>query len=247
MRYTTMPKPYKEESKPHYFCPGCGHAIILKLLGEAVETLDIQKKSVFAIDIGCSLLAWNFYNIDTIQTHHGRVIPVCVGIKKVNPKKNVIAYMGDGGAYAIGLQSLIHAAYRDDPIVAIVVNNTNYAMTGGQMAPTTFPGEVTTTTPNGKNKKIFGDHFLGPEMLLTTAPKGVSIERASVSNPRKVLSGVKSAIINAQNGHFSFLEILSICPTNWKTNAHDSFEFLKIMESLFPIKKFTGEHAEGGK
>jgi 2-oxoglutarate ferredoxin oxidoreductase subunit beta len=238
MDYKTFPKSYKKNSKPHFFCPGCGHAITLKQLGDVVDELGIARKMVFGIDIGCSLLAWNFYDIDTIQTHHGRSVPVVVGIKKVAPKKIAVAYMGDGGAYAIGLQSLIHAAYRNDPIVAVVINNTNYAMTGGQMAPTTFPGEITSTSIFGKRKHGFGNHFLGPEMVSLAADKNSYIARVSVSNPRRIKDALKKAFSTAENGNFAFIEVLSICPTNWKTNAHDSFEFLKTIEAKFPLKEF---------
>jgi 2-oxoglutarate ferredoxin oxidoreductase subunit beta len=242
----TMPKCYKIESKPHYFCPGCGHAIILKQLGNVIDELGIAKNMVFGIDIGCSLLAWNFFDISTIQTHHGRCVPVMVGVKKASSKKIAIAYMGDGGGYAIGLQSLIHACFRNEPILAIVVNNTNYAMTGGQMAPTSFPGEITSTSSTGKPQTGFGDHFLGPETLAANANKNAYIERVSLSNPRKVASSLKQAIKVAQSGNFSFLEILSICPTNWKTNAHDSFEFLKQLEGLFPQKVFLPLESKTG-
>lgn len=239
MKFETLPKSYKKSSKPHYFCPGCGHAVILKTLGELVDDLKIQEKLIFGIDIGCSLLAWDFFDISTIQTHHGRCVPVMVGVHKASPKKISIAYMGDGGGYAIGLQSLIHACYRNDPLLAIVVNNTNYAMTGGQMAPTTFPGEITSTTPAGKDKNLFGDHFLGPETLAVVANPKAYIERLSVSNPKKIKSSLSSAINTVSEGNFAFLEILSICPTNWKTNAHDSFEFLKNMEKVFQVAQFS--------
>lgn len=235
----TMPACYKKASKPHLFCPGCGHAIVLHSLGKVIDSLKLQKETIFGIDIGCSLLAWNFFDIDTIQTHHGRCVPVMVGVKKAAPKKLALAYMGDGGAYAIGLQSLIHANFRNDAIVAIVVNNTNYAMTGGQMAPTTLPGEITTTSASGKNELLYGDHLLGPELLLAVGNKKAYIERLSISNPRKIEKAIISAIKNSEKGNFSFIEILSICPTNWKTNAKDSFEFLKVMESKFPLGEIT--------
>ncbi len=233
-----MPKCYKNSSKPHFFCPGCGHAMILKQLGSTIDELKISAEVVFGIDIGCSLLAWDFFDFDTIQTHHGRVIPVMIGVKKANPKKVAVAYMGDGGGYAIGLQSLIHAAYRDDPVVAILVNNTNYAMTGGQMAPTTFPGEITTTSSSGKKSSGFGNYLDGLKLLSSVADQSAYLERVSVSNPRQIVSAFKKAFETSDKNHFSFIEILSICPTNWKTDAADSFEFLKNMEDKFPVQKY---------
>ena len=230
-----MPKSWNTESKPHLFCPGCGHGIALKQLGYAVDELKIQKEVVFGIDIGCSLLAWNFFNVDTIQTHHGRTVPVMTGYKMARPSRISIAYMGDGGGYAIGLQSLMHAAIRNSAISVILINNENYAMTGGQMAPTTEIGTITTTSPEGKEAK-FGQGFLGPETLKTIASSNSYIARASVSNPDAVKNCLKKAINNQiKNDSFSFLEILSICPTNWKTNAPDSFKRLKEMENYFHL------------
>lgn len=240
MNNSLMPKSYKLESKPHLFCPGCGHAMILKHLGFFIDERKLVDKISFVIDIGCSLLAWNFYDVSTVQAHHGRSIPVATGIKFADPENPVIAYTGDGGAYAIGLQSLIHAAYRNDPITVIVVNNTNYAMTGGQMAPTTIVGEKTTTSPSGKNIK-YGDHFLGPELVKKTANKSAYLTRTSVSNPNNFKKVFGRAIDNNQSGNFSMIEILSLCPTNWKTNAEASFSTLTSFEKLYPLGEIKAE------
>src|SRR4030066_13620 len=137
-----FPKYYKIESKPHKFCPGCGHPIVLKVLAQSIEELGIGEKTIFLVDIGCSLLAWDFFDLPTSQTHHGRTVPTAVGFKMANPEKMVIAYMGDGGAYAIGLQHTLTTCLRNDPITTIVVNNTLYGMTGGQLAPTTVDNEI---------------------------------------------------------------------------------------------------------
>src|SRR3989304_4502940 len=163
MENAKFPKCYKASSKPSNFCPGCGHSLILKTLGQVIDGFEIAKKPVFGIDIGCSLLAWDFYDIDTVQTHHGRVVPTVTGIKLGNPKAVSIAYMGDGGGYAIGLQSLIHSALRNDNITVVVVNNTLYAMTGGQKSPTTLPREITDSTPDGKF--TLEEPFFGPELI----------------------------------------------------------------------------------
>lgn len=228
-----IPNSWRDETKPDYFCPGCGHGIILKQLGYAIDDLKIQDKTTFGIDIGCSLLAWNFFNIDTIQTHHGRTTPVMVGYKMSKPERIAIAYMGDGGGYAIGLQSLIYACFRNDPITVILVNNGNYAMTGGQMAPTTMRGDVTPTTPDG-NPTGFGEGFKGPELLAGLAAKNAYIARATVSKPVLLRSVLKKALINQiENKSFSFVEILSICPTNWKLGAHQCFSKLAEVEEFY--------------
>ncbi len=236
-----MPKCWRRESKPHLFCPGCGHGITLKHLGYAIDELGIQRKTTFGIDIGCSLLAWNFYDIDTLQTHHGRTTPTMVGYKIAKPNRVVIGYMGDGGGYAIGLQSLLHAAFRNNPITAILVNNENYAMTGGQMAPTTEEGRITSTSPVGKDHK-FGGGFRGVELIKQIADPSAYVSRVTVSNPEGIKQAFKKALLNQiENNAFSFVEVLSICPTNWKTNAKDSFERLKIIEQYYHIGELINQ------
>jgi 2-oxoglutarate ferredoxin oxidoreductase subunit beta len=238
---TIAPKSWKMSSKPHLFCPGCGHGIVLKQLGFVIDELGIQKETALGIDIGCSLLSWDCFDVDTIQTHHGRTTSTMVGYKKVKPKRIAIAYMGDGGGYAIGLQALIHSAYRNEPVTVILVNNENYAMTGGQASPTTPVGMVTATSPSGK-KAEFGTGFHGPELLKEIASKDAYIARASIVNPINVKSVIQKAIENqTKNKAFSFVEILAFCPTNWKTNAKDSLAKLKEMEELYPLGEFKKE------
>jgi 2-oxoglutarate ferredoxin oxidoreductase subunit beta len=129
MANLAFPKCWKISSKPHNYCPGCGYPLLYKALGWNIDELKIQPRTFLGIDIGCALLAWDFFNIDTMQTHHGRTIPVAVGLKKARPEAVGIAVVGDGGAYAIGLQHLISARLRNDPITVIVINNSVYGMT----------------------------------------------------------------------------------------------------------------------
>ena len=231
-----FPKCYKTSSKPHKFCPGCGHGIALKSLGHAIDELKIQENVLLGVDIGCSLLAWDYFDVNTVQTHHGRTIPVICGYKMAAPKKIGVAYVGDGGAYAIGLQALITAAYRNDPITVLVINNTLYGMTGGQMAPTTLDKEITTTTPLGKISKP----FLGPELIKSIVADKAYVARGIVSEPIVLKEIIKKAIENQRiNNSFSFVEILSMCPVNWKKNAKDSLEFLeKNMKINFKLGEF---------
>ncbi len=226
-----MPKCWKVDTKPSTFCPGCGQSIILKMLGYVIDELKIAKKTVYGCDIGCMLLSWNFFDVDIIQAHHGRITPVMVGLKRANPRAIAIAYMGDGGAYAIGAQHLVAGAMRNENITVIVANNTNYAMTGGQEAPTTIPGEITATTPFGAD-----NHFLlGPEMVRQINKKAY-IARGTTLNPLQVKGFIKKAIQSQiSNKGFSFVEILSGCPINWKTDAKKTIEFLKKMEKYFPL------------
>lgn len=235
-----IPKCYKKESLPHKFCPGCGYGMVLKSLGFVIDKLKIARRSVIGLDIGCGLLAWDLFNIDTIQTHHGRTVATMAGFKFAKPDSNVLAITGDGGGYAIGLQSLLHSAHRNDPITVILINNTVYGMTGGQMAPTTLPSEVTDTTPQGRNSDKTGLPFLGPEIIATLTNKSAYIARASIRSPHQVSTYIEKAIKNQMKGKgFSFVEILSICPTNWKTDASQSFEFLSQMEDNFRIGEFS--------
>lgn len=219
-----FPKCFKRQSKPNKFCPGCGHSIILKELGYAIDELKIARKCLLGVDIGCSLLAWDFFDINTVQTHHGRTIPVLCGYKTMGPDKIAIAYVGDGGAYAIGLQSLITAAHRNDPITVVVVNNTLYGMTGGQMAPTTLENEVTTTTPAGRSSPPLH----GAELIRNVANKSAYVARGIVNNPLELREYLKKAISHPkETNNFAFLEVLSMCPVNWKKDAKESLSFLE--------------------
>lgn len=187
-----IPISWNLESKPHKFCPGCGHGLVLKALGQVIDELGIQDRVVFGCDIGCSLLAWDFFNVDSVQTHHGRTTPVMVGIKRANPELIVIAYMGDGGGYAIGSQHLVNAATRDDKITVLLVNNTIYAMTGGQMAPTTMPDQKTETTPYGRDVSVAGYPMMGPEMVSAITQEGAYVARGSVARFRKLKQYLQS-------------------------------------------------------
>jgi 2-oxoglutarate ferredoxin oxidoreductase subunit beta len=235
----SMPRSWNRESKPHRFCPGCGHGLVLKALGEALDQLQLSRRTVFACDIGCSLLAWDFFDVDSLQTHHGRTIPVMVGLKRAQPEQVAVAYTGDGGGYAIGLQHLISAAVRDDAITVILVNNTTYAMTGGQMAPTTLLGQKTETTPFGRDREETGLPFKGPEALAALASPEAYIARGTVSKIKPLTKLLVKALQRQLEGHFSFVEALSTCPTNWRTNARETWGFLEqVMSSYYPVGEF---------
>ena len=199
--------------------------------------MGIADKVIFLIDIGCSLLAWDYFDLPTSQTHHGRTVPTAVGFKKANPRKIVFAYVGDGGGYAIGLQHVISAGLRNSPITTIVVNNTLYAMTGGQMAPTTTEGEVTTTTPSGRNSDRLGKAFHGPETLSWAIQKDAYLARGSIDKPLVLKQYLKKAIEAQQKGSFSLVESLSACPVNWRTDAKETINRVKDLETLYQLGK----------
>ncbi|MGE5415766.1 MAG: thiamine pyrophosphate-dependent enzyme [Acidobacteriota bacterium] len=244
-----MPKTWYEPSKPHKFCPGCGHPLILKALGEAIEELGIQDRVVFGCDIGCSLLSWDFFACDSTQTHHGRTTPVMVGMKRARPELIVIGYMGDGGGYSIGSQHLVNSAVRNEKITLILANNTNYAMTGGQLAPTSLPGQKTETTPYGRDPEVTGYPTKGPEMLAAITGDGAYVARGTVSKYRQLKGYIKKALQNQMEGNgFSFVEALALCPTNWRTNAKQTWDWLEDkMEPYFPVGELKSPFGKGEK
>ncbi len=228
---TPFPQSWKAETKPHKYCPGCGHGMILRALGEVIDEMKIQEKTILGVDIGCSLLAWDFFDLDTIQTHHGRTTPVMIGIKMAQPDRLAIAYMGDGGGYAIGAQHLVNAAVRNDPVFVLLVNNANYGMTGGQQAPTTIPGQITETTPYGEKKT----YLLGPEMV-RVLNRDAYIARAMATQFMPLKLMLRKALEHqSQKQGFSFVEVLSPCPTNWRTNAPETLAYLQKLGRKFPV------------
>lgn len=235
----SLPKAQNAEVGASKFCPGCGHGLVLKSLAFAIDDLGIRDKAVFGCDIGCSLLSWNYMDIDTVQTHHGRTTPVIYGVTRANPEAIGIAYMGDGGGLAIGSQHLVNATVRSEKMLIVVVNNTNYGMTGGQMSPTTMPGQKTETTPYGRDCEVTGRPAKGAEMVASIAnPEKSFVARASVSNLRALRKTFKKALKNVEMGGFSFVEVLSLCPLNWRTNNVDTWGRLKTMEECFEVKEF---------
>ncbi len=233
MENPRFPKCFKISSKPHKFCPGCGYGIILKNLGWVIDELEIQKEIILLTDIGCNLLSWDFFDFPTAQTHHGRTVSTAVGFKMANPQKTVVCLIGDGGGYAIGLQNLIHACLRNSPITVILVNNTNYGMTGGQFAPTTVDKQITDSTPFGKDPKILGKTFKGPELLKGIAWEKAYIARGSTLKPEILKNYFKIALESQKRGDFSFVEVISACPLNWETDAKETLERLEKLEEFF--------------
>ncbi len=235
MKSPKFPNCFKASSKPHRFCPGCGHSVTLNMLGRVVDEMNLADKVVFLVDIGCSLLAWDFFDLASSQTHHGRTVPTAVGLKMANPKKVVIAYLGDGGAYAIGLQHTLSTAMRNDPITTIVINNTLYAMTGGQLAPTTVEGEKTTTTPLGKKSRQVGKALHGPEVLSWIVDKDAYLARGSSNQPLELKEYLKKAINTQIKGNFALVEAVAACPTNWRTDAPETIKRMETLEKTFKI------------
>lgn len=212
------------------FCPGCGQPIIFQTMYRVIKEKGLEQKSVLGLDIGCSLLAWDLLPMNTFQTHHGRVVATMTGFKRARPDLLAVAYTGDGGAYAIGLQCLIYAAKRNDPVLVVVCNNAVYAMTGGQSAPTTFSGQKTDTAPSG-NKET---PFLGPELIRTVNEKAY-IARTAMNNLKDLQEKITKAVDAQLAGNFSLVEVLSYCPVNWHTFGPKTNEYLEGMKKVFKL------------
>ena len=220
---------------PTHYCPGCTHGIIHKLVGEVIEELGILDKTIGVASVGCSVLAYDYFACDMFQAAHGRAPAVATGIKRSNPDKVVFTYQGDGDLIAIGTGEVVHAAARGENIVTIFVNNCIYGMTGGQMAPTSLEGQITETSPYGRDFKLQGYPIRVSEMI-STLDGATYVERVSVNNiPNltKAKKAIKKAFNNSINGlGYSFIEVLSTCPTNWGLSPQESLKWLR--ENMMP-------------
>ncbi|MGL6065058.1 MAG: thiamine pyrophosphate-dependent enzyme [Fusobacteriaceae bacterium] len=225
--------------KETHYCPGCTHGIIHRLVGEVLEELNIQGDTIGVAPVGCAVLAYKYFNCDMQQAGHGRAPAVATGIKRALPDKVVFTYQGDGDLASIGTAEIIHAAARGEKFTTIFVNNAIYGMTGGQMAPTTLPGQKATTCQSGRDIAVNGSPIRMAEILATLDGAGF-VERTSVHNPvsiRKTKAVIKKAFENQINGTgFSIVEILSTCPTNWGISAVDSLKWLETsMIPYYPL------------
>lgn len=224
---------------PTHYCPGCTHGLIHRLVAECIEELGILNRTIGVAPVGCSVLAYNYFACDMFEAAHGRAPAVATGIQRSNPDKIVFTYQGDGDLAAIGTAEIVHAAARSENIVSIFVNNCIYGMTGGQMAPTTLPGQITETSPYGRNVKSQGYPLRVAEMI-ATIEGAYYVERTSVDsvpNVIKTKKAIKQAFQNAIDGKgFSMIEILSICPTNWGLSIEESINWVRTdMMKYYPL------------
>lgn len=235
---------------PTHYCPGCTHGTIHRLVGEVLEELNVLDKAIGVAPVGCSVLAYDYFACDMFQAAHGRAPAVATGIKRANPDSVVFTYQGDGDLAAIGTAEIVHAATRGENMVTIFVNNCIYGMTGGQMAPTTLPGQVTETSPYGRDVKTQG-HPIRVSEMIATLEGACYVERVSsdsVPNIMKTKKAIKKAFQNAIDGKgFSLIEVLSICPTNWGLSANESMKWLR--DNMMPfytlgVKKDTTEEVK---
>jgi 2-oxoglutarate/2-oxoacid ferredoxin oxidoreductase subunit beta len=221
------------------YCPGCGHSIVHRIIGETMDELGIREKTIAIAPVGCSVFLYEYFNCDSVQVAHGRAPAVATGIKRVNPELIVFSYQGDGDLAAIGTAELIHSATRGENFTVIFINNAIYGMTGGQQAPTTMPGQKTTTNPFGRDPKLAGYPIRVCEML-ATLDGPVYLERTAVNkavNVLKTKKAIKKAFqLQVDKKGYSLIEVLSPCPTGWGISPLKSCEYVdKVMIPYYPL------------
>ena len=217
------------------FCPGCGHGIVIRVICECLEELGQAENIVFPIGVGCSSLLGGGLVTDRLHCPHGRASAVATGMKRVLPGTTIVAYQGDGDAYSIGIAETLNAAYRNENITMICINNTNFGMTGGQMSWTTMPGQVTTTSPKGRYCEATGNPIRFPELVASQfnvayAARGAVTTPKRVNTLKKYIKNALQAQINKEG--YSTVEVLSPCPTNWGLDALGSMK--RIEEEIIP-------------
>jgi len=238
-------KPKSMKDVPMHYCPGCGHGVIHRVICEAIDELGLRDKAIGVAPVGCAVLAYDYWDFDVSEAAHGRAAAVATGIKRVWPDRLVISYQGDGDLASIGMGETIHAANRGENITVIFVNNANYGMTGGQMAPTTLVGQKTPTTPNGRDPSTMGFPIRMAEMLAAFPAVRYSV-RTTVADFKGIVQtkmAIKKAFELQMKGEgYTFVEILSNCNTNWEMSPREANTFiLEKMVETFPLGTFKDE------
>jgi Pyruvate:ferredoxin oxidoreductase and related 2-oxoacid:ferredoxin oxidoreductases, beta subunit len=213
-----------------HYCPGCGHSIAHRLVAECLDELGIREQTIGVPPVGCAVLAYNYFNFDMVEAPHGRALAVATGLKRVHPDKFILTYQGDGDLAAIGMAEIMHAANRGENFTVIFINNSTYGMTGGQMAPTTLVGQKATTAPLGRNPAETGYPMKMCEILSQLeAPKYIA--RFALDCPANILKakkGIRKAFGMQMAGKgFTFVELLSNCPTNWGMPALECMDWMR--------------------
>ncbi|KAF1081854.1 MAG: 2-oxoglutarate/2-oxoacid ferredoxin oxidoreductase, beta subunit [Candidatus Rifleibacterium amylolyticum] len=231
-------RPQSLSKKPFHYCPGCDHGVVHRLIAEVIDELEIKDRTIGVAPVGCSVFAYDYFDVDFNQAPHGRAPAVATGIKRVRPESIVFTYQGDGDLAAIGTAEIIHSANRGENITVVFINNAIYGMTGGQMAPTTLIGMKTQTSPYGRDASTAGNPIRMSEMI-ATLESPVYVTRVTVNNPANLMK-TKKALYNAfklqkEGKGFSFVEVVSICPTNWGKKPADSHKWLT--ENMLPVFK----------
>ena len=241
-------KPHALADVTMHYCPGCTHGIIHRLVAEAIDNLGVEGTTVGVAPVGCSVMAYNYFNCDMVEAAHGRAPAVATGLKRAMPDNVIFTYQGDGDLASIGMAETVHAAARNENITIIFVNNAIYGMTGGQMAPTSLPGQVTQTSPYGRDVNHCGFPVRVSEMLATLdGPE--YIERVAVNNVKNI-KNAKKAIEKAfrnqvEKKGFSLIEVVSTCPTNWGMTPTDALKWVdEKMIPHYPLGVYKDRSAE---
>ncbi len=241
-------RPHALLDVPLHYCPGCPHGIIHRLVAEAMDTLGIEGKTIGVAPVGCAVMAYDYFACDMIEAPHGRAPAVATGIKRCRPENVVFTYQGDGDLASIGMAETVHSAARNENITVIFVNNAIYGMTGGQMAPTSLPGQVTQTSPYGRDVNHCGWPIKVCEMLSTLeGPEFVA--RVAVNNVKNVKHAkqvIQKAFQNQIDGKgFSLVEVVSACPTNWGMSPQQALEWVESdMLPYYPLGVYKDRSAE---
>jgi 2-oxoglutarate ferredoxin oxidoreductase subunit beta len=225
-----------------HYCPGCTHGVAHRLVAEVIDEMKIRERCIGVASVGCSVFAYNYFDFDFVQAPHGRAPAMATGIKRSLPDKVVLTYQGDGDMASIGMGEIVHAAARGENITVIFINNANYGMTGGQMAPTTLPGQKTTSSPSGRDVESMGYPIRAAELLCTLDGSSYIVRR-SLHDPKNIRLAKKAIRLafeaQVRGLGFSMIELLSTCPTNWGMSPGDSLTWVaEKMVPYYPINDF---------
>jgi len=245
---TVFEKPKSLKDAPLHYCPGCAHGIVHRIIAQTIDELGIQENVIGVAPVGCAVFAYNYFDIDMLEASHGRAPAVATGIKRADPSKVVFAYQGDGDLASIGMTETVHTAARGENMTIIFINNAIYGMTGGQMAPTSLPGQVTKTSPYGRDTNLVGYPVKVCE-LLSTLECPYYIERVAVNNIKNVAKAekaIKKAFQNQIDGKgYSFVEVVAACPTNWKMDPIQANKWVDSnMLPYYPLGVFRDKDKE---
>ena len=244
-------KPKSLTDAPLHYCPGCTHGIIHRLVAQAIDNLGIEGKTIGVAPVGCAVMAYDYFSCDMVEAAHGRAPAVATGLKRSMPENIIFTYQGDGDLASIGMAETVHAATRNENITIIFVNNAIYGMTGGQMAPTSLPGQVTQTSPYGRDVTMAGYPIKVSEML-STLDGPEYITRVAVNNVKNVKAAkkaIKKAFENQVNGKgFSLVEVVSSCPTNWGMTPDAALQWVEEkMIPYYPLGVYKDRSAKEDK
>jgi 2-oxoglutarate ferredoxin oxidoreductase subunit beta len=227
---------------PSHYCPGCTHGVAHRLIAEVLDEMELREQTIGVAPVGCSVFAYNYFDCDFVEAAHGRAPAMATGIKRVLPNRIVFTYQGDGDLASIGMAEIMHAAGRGENITVIFINNAIYGMTGGQMAPTTLPGQKTTSSPNGRDVELTGFPLHMAEVLSKMEGSGYIVRRSlhDPKNIRLAKKAIRMAFETQKRGlGFSMVELLSTCPTNWGLTPQESLKWVEEhMVPVYPLEDF---------